>query len=306
MKFDMVACKQALPMPELGRALHLDPWMKGDRDDLICSPFRADGKPSFSIFSKSGSWGFKDHASDDSGDEVTLIMRATGKNKKEAMEHYHELANVPVLADGSFSGESKQGKGSAFDPIVDVWNYVLADGRLHHQTVKTRDKKFFQRRPAQEAEQCGNKQAKRDKKTGNWWLWTLQGITPVLYRVPELLKRSDEKLWICEGEKDAEALARSTSSGQAAGFLTTTCPMGAGAWRDCYTRFLLERTGREVVLCQDADAKGEEATKKLNAILSRAGFTVGVLDWDLVAREFNVQVSEKFDVSDLIGTPGTG
>ena len=36
---------------------------------------------------------------------------------------------------------------------------------------------------------------------------TLQGIEPVLYRLPELLSRRNETVWICEGEKDADCLA---------------------------------------------------------------------------------------------------
>jgi putative DNA primase/helicase len=87
------------------------------------------------------------------------------------------------------------------------------------QTLRFFPKDFRQRRPDGKGE----------------WIWNLQGVRRVLYRLPELLaaKNADPKrmIFVVEGEKDADALQR--------GGATATCnPMGAGKWRDEYAEFL--------------------------------------------------------------------
>lgn len=59
------------PMPVLLAKLGLAAYAKPS----CPSPFRPDQTPSWGIFPHKGSWYFKDHGDDDSGDEVTLIAR---------------------------------------------------------------------------------------------------------------------------------------------------------------------------------------------------------------------------------------
>jgi hypothetical protein len=63
-------------------------------------------------------------------------------------------------------------------------------------------KRFWQRRP--------------DGNGG--WIKDLKGVRLVLYRLPELLKRRAESVYICEGEKDVHTL-------ESFGLLATCNPM---------------------------------------------------------------------------------
>jgi hypothetical protein len=67
--------------------------------------------------------------------------------------------------------------------IVAAYDYRDESGLLQYQTVRLDPKDFKQRRP--------------DGKGG--WIWSLKGVRFVLYRLPELLKRNSETVFICEG-----------------------------------------------------------------------------------------------------------
>jgi len=81
----------------------------------------------------------------------------------------------------------------------------------------------------------------------------------VLYRLPELLKRDTETIFVCEGEKDVHSL-------EALGLLATCNAMGAGKWRPEYSETL---RGRSVVILPDNGAPG----KKHAAVVSAALFS---------------------------------
>ena len=76
--------------------------------------------------------------------------------------------------------------------IVATYDYVDEDGELLYQVVRFDPKDFRQRRP--------------DGNGG--WVWNLNGIRRVLYRLPEVIAdvRSSTTVFIVEGEKDVEAL----------------------------------------------------------------------------------------------------
>src|SRR5579871_1018273 len=74
--------------------------------------------------------------------------------------------------------------------IERTYDYTDERGRLLYQTVRMDPKGFRQRRP--------------DGNDG--WLWNIKGVRLVLYRLPELLKRGAETIYICEGERDVETL----------------------------------------------------------------------------------------------------
>jgi DNA primase len=227
-------CKSKLPMADLLLQLGL-----GEARRSMRSPFRDDRNPSALVFQVGNLWFFKDFATGESGDEIWVIQRHTGCTKEEAIKFYHELAGVRM--------PRKSKKASAqFGKIVAVYDYLNAGDRLVHQTVRYEPKQFRQRRPAARGERAGNKIAKCDPE-GNWWLWTLAGIEPVLYRLPQLLAADPElPVVVCEGEKDCIALA-------ATGAITTTVPMGAGKWRQSYSDTL---KGRNVIIAADRDPVG--------------------------------------------------
>jgi len=109
-----------------------------------------------------------------------------------------------------------------------VYDYRDEKGNLLFQVVSFRGKRFRQRRP--------------DGKGG--WIWDLEGVRRVLYRLQELLAaHPDETIYIVEGEKDCDRLMN-------AGLVATTNPGGAGKWRAEYNEPL---RGRAVVILSDND-----------------------------------------------------
>ena len=91
-----------------------------------------------------------------------------------------------------------------------TYDYRTARGDLRYQVVRFEPKDFRQRRP--------------DGAGG--WIWNLQGVDRVLYRLPDL--QECREVVVVEGEKDADAL-------WALGIPATTNVGGAGKWRDVYT-----------------------------------------------------------------------
>ena len=90
--------------------------------------------------------------------------------------------------------------------IVAHYEYQDEHGELLYEVVRYSPKDFRQRRP--------------DGKGG--WIWNLDGVTPVPYRLPEWKDR--ETISLVEGERDADALWEWHVP-------ATTNPMGAGKWR---------------------------------------------------------------------------
>jgi hypothetical protein len=117
--------------------------------------------------------------------------------------------------------------------IVATYDYRDPDDgdRLLYQVVRWDPKGFSQRCP--------------DGVGG--WVWNLQGVKRVLYRLRELRDAPPAApIYVAEGEKDAETL-------RAWGLVATTNPGGAAKWRPEYTA---ELVGHPVVLCTDNDPEG--------------------------------------------------
>lgn len=123
--------------------------------------------------------------------------------------------------------------------IAATYDYFGPDGTLVMQTVRYDPKRFAQRQP--------------DGNGG--WRWNLQGIDErPLYRLPAVLHAvaTGETVWVVEGEKDADALAK-------AGYEATTAPMGAGKWRAEHTRWLTGATTVEIVADDDPAGRAHAA-----------------------------------------------
>jgi hypothetical protein len=110
-----------------------------------------------------------------------------------------------------------------------VFDYRDEQGALLYQVVRLPSKHFLQRRP--------------DGKDG--WIWKLDRVRRVLFRLPELLK-STGNVFIVEGEKDVETL-------RARGFTATCNAGGAGKWREEFGEHL---RGRVCILISDNDDPG--------------------------------------------------
>jgi hypothetical protein len=119
--------------------------------------------------------------------------------------------------------------------LVATYDYWELDGRVMHRTLRYEPKEFRQCRP--------------DPDRPGGWIHNLDGVTLVLYRLPEIQGHADVVL--VEGEKDADALA-------ALGFAASCNPMGAGKWRAAYAQQLVAAGARRVAVLPDNDRPGQD------------------------------------------------
>jgi len=121
-------------------------------------------------------------------------------------------------------------------PAVAEYTYVDEADRHLFTVCRTADKLFPCWRP-----DSGSKTGKR---------WKLTETRRVLYHLPEVLRaiESGDTIYICEGEKDADAL-------RAVGVTATCNPHGAGKWRSEYAATL---QGASVVIVVDKDVPGRQ------------------------------------------------
>ena len=157
--------------------------------------------------------------------------------------------------------------------LVKSYDYLDLEGTLVYQACRFEPKDFRQRRRNEQGE----------------WIWNLQGVEPILYRLPEVVEAvaTGRKVLIVEGEKDADALWQ-------LGFYATTSPMGAGKWRDEYGSHF---AGVDVAILPDNDEIGRaHADTVANSVLAHGGRPrIVVLPG----------VPAKGDVSDWITAGGT-
>ena len=136
------------------------------------------------------------------------------------------------------------------------YDYRDEGGELLFQVVRTPapdGKTFRQRRP--------------DGRDG--WIWDVEGVRRVLYRLPELLAADpSETVFLVEGEKDADNLARG-------GLTATTNPGGAGKWRPEYSATL---RGRHVAILPDHDEVGRQHAADVARSLAGAAASVRAVD----------------------------
>ncbi|MGD0432553.1 MAG: hypothetical protein ABSA58_15835, partial [Acetobacteraceae bacterium] len=130
--------------------------------------------------------------------------------------------------------EKVHGKRPASDSlIIATYDYHDEHGELIFQVVRKLPKKFVQRRP----------------NGSGGWIWNMNGVQRVPYRLPELMAAPDDAtVYIVEGEKDSDAL-------HACGLIATTNAGGAGKWWRQMSEFL---RGRQVIILPDFDEAGEK------------------------------------------------
>jgi 5S rRNA maturation endonuclease (ribonuclease M5) len=175
-------------------------------------PFHQDGKrPNFRISEAKNSW-FCDVCGEGGG-VVEFLAKKQGREKKEV---FKELA----------------GRESQASSIVATYDYTDQFGNMLYQVCRMQPKTFRQRRS--------------DGKGG--WIWNMEGIERVLYRLRDICNPKNKFVWIVEGEKDVETL-------RGIGMAATCNVGGAGKWSDAYSQCLKDK---EVVLCGDNDEPGRK------------------------------------------------
>ena len=134
--------------------------------------------------------------------------------------------------------------------ITENYPYVDESGRLLFEVVRYSPKGFRQRRRSE---------------TGAW-IWNLEGVRRVLYRLPEITTSDD--IVVLEGEKDV-ATARTL------GLVATCNPGGAGKWNDEYSEIL---RGKRVVVISDADDPGRKHARQVRESLLGKVASVRVIE----------------------------
>jgi hypothetical protein len=203
-------------------------------------PFREHGHkhddrhPSLSIEISTGLW--KCHTAKEGGNPFQFYAKLKGLDPRRdfprILQGIAEDFGIPVAVEGQGKSKSKsklKGKEKGKRRIVATYDYTDEQGQLLYQVIRYEPKSFSQRRP--------------DGKGG--WIYNLEGVRRVLYRLPEFLSGPDPVI-VVEGEKDVESLRR-------LGLNATTNPMGAGKWRDEFSESL---RGREVIIIPDNDPEG--------------------------------------------------
>jgi 5S rRNA maturation endonuclease (ribonuclease M5) len=144
--------------------------------------------------------------------------------------------------------------GSGRDEPEAVYLYTDEQGDTLFEVLRYPDKKFLQRRIEPETRET---------------VWGLNGTRRVLYRLPGVLRAVEygETIYVCEGEKDAEALRR-------AGKCATCNPGGAGKWKDEYSEFLRDAN---VIIVADKDEPGMQHAAQVWRSLERVSRAVYVV-----------------------------
>lgn len=123
--------------------------------------------------------------------------------------------------------------------IVCHYEYQDADGEPYLRVTRKSDKSFSQ---------------------SHWdidgWAFGKPKGDPVPYRLPEIIDRADETIWLVEGEKDADNLA-------ALGLLATTAPGGGSAF-PMTPEFGRWFDGRSVIAIADNDGTGAKWRERVS------------------------------------------
>ncbi len=136
--------------------------------------------------------------------------------------------------------------------VVATYDYRDAGGNLLFVVERTDPKGFRQKRPTAEGR----------------WIYSLEGIRRVPYRLPELLAADPAApILIVEGEKDVDEL-------RDRGFVATCNPEGAGKWRDAYNPWF---RGRHVVILPDDDEPGRRHAEQVARSLCGIAASVKVV-----------------------------
>jgi putative DNA primase/helicase len=164
-------------------------------------------------------------------------------------------------------------KNGGSSPFVAQYIYKQADGTPYLKVCKTADKQFPQ-----------------FHWNGAKWVKGKPKGPKIPYRLPELSVASLETvIYICEGEKDADNLAK-------IGLVATSASEGAGKWKAELNSWFKDR---RIVVLPDADAPGREHGQKVARALQPVTASLKIID---LYRDR----SDGSDVSDWLKTDSVG
>jgi hypothetical protein len=225
-----------------------------------CCPFHQEDTPSWKIFKgRDGKARYECFGCQAKGDAADLVRHLENlPDAKAALTRLHEIVHgsAPAPAAGprpaqpsasSAGGRSTQASNGTRKRRTKpgrelaVYDYHNAAGELVFQVVR---KELID---TATHEVAGKTFLQRHKGLDGAFVWNLDGIERVLYRMPKVL--TADRVWLVEGEKDVHTL-------EGLGLVATTIPGGARAnWAPGFT---LALAARQVVLCGDSDKPGQE------------------------------------------------
>jgi putative DNA primase/helicase len=205
---------------------------------------------------KRGTW--FDHEANEGGGVLELLRSRLHLAGKQALDW--------LRAEGLLPPREERAR------VVATYGYQDADGKLLFEVVRMAPKAFRQRRP----------------NAAGGWIWNLHGVERVPYCLPELLRAaSHAPVFICEGEKDCDALRERC-------LIATTNPEGSGKWKASMSTYLC---GRDVVILPDNDGAGEKHAADVAAKLHGIARSIRVLRLP--------GLPNKGDASDWLAAGGT-
>lgn len=191
---------------------------------------------SMSLDLASGTWySFEDQ---EGGGVVDLVRRHEGA----------ALKSIPELLEKRFGiARRDQGRLEPREWREAIYRYVDEDGEIvaevERRVYRDGSKRFLQYRY-----EAGRRVA------------GIKGIEMPLYRLPDLLARPDEPVFVVEGEKCVHALSK-------LGLLATTASQGCNGWRPHHAKHL---NGRNIVVLPDNDEAGEKYANAVIASLDKS------------------------------------
>jgi len=237
----------------------------GDGKRFNC-PWRP-GSDSGSFAVKPDAW--YDHVEKVGGSIIDLAARA--KHNGNLFEAAGELGEFLRLEQKGAKPRASSKKAAAERKIEKIYDYEDEAGITIHQKIRFFPKDFIQRRP--------------DPANPGDWIYSLEGIDPILYRIAEW--SASPWVILVEGEKDADALA-------AMDLPVTTTTEGAGKWRDTYTESI---RGKDLIILPDNDKPGRDHANLVSAKVQGAAKSIKVVSLP--------NLPTKGDVSDWIAAGGT-
>src|SRR5215467_5810347 len=185
-----------------------------------------------------------------------VVHSFAGDDPIACRDHVKRKLGLPEFAKKKASGSSsknKKGNGptKAWSPVVARYVYRQADGTPYLQVCRTAAKGFFQ-----------------NKWNGQMWVTGRPDGPKIPYRLPELLAAPlTARVHICEGEKDANGLAK-------LGFTATTNSEGAGNWTDDLNEYFRDR---HVYIHEDNDEEGRKRAQRIARALDPIAASVRVI-----------------------------
>jgi hypothetical protein len=184
-----------------------------------CCPAHEDRTPSFHL--------------GEGHDGRALVYCHAGCTLEEIADALH-LAPGDLFEDADRADDAKPTKRE----VLERYDYTDEHGKLLYQVERMEPKGFRQRRP----------------NDHGGFEYTLGDVRRVIYRLPAVLEAVKAGKWvsIVEGERDVHTV-------EAEGHVATTCPGGAGKWRDSYSVIF---KGAKVVIIMDVDPVDEKTGKR--------------------------------------------